>query len=164
MTSVAESFTDDQLRSAIRAGHDFWTALSDDDDPTLMELLTPAALGVMALGPLVPRTEIVVEELDPFRHPGPGIAARLRAFVGYSADDCHRMGLLSTATILGPGALRFSYTPVDEIRRYNEATLIEGRRIELELSEDRWLVEPIRRHDRAGVGVIDLAPLLGLES
>jgi hypothetical protein len=72
------------------------------------------------------------------------------------------MGLLSTATILGPSALRFSYTPADGKRGYNEATLIEGRRIELELSEHRWLVEPVRSHDRAGVDVVDLGPLLGL--
>ena len=147
------------LRAAIATGRVFWGALAEDDDERVVGLLSADALGVLGLGPLESGQQIPRSVLgDPLRAPGPQVAARVREFVGYSANDCRRMGLFTQATVLGLDAIRLSYSMADEPRPVAAGELVEGRRIELILDEGRWLVDPIRAHDRHGIATVDLTP------
>lgn len=157
--SVA-SFGPSELKDAVLTGSAFWDALAADDDERLIGLLSADALAVLGLDTLEAGRVIARPDLlDPFRPPGPLVAARLRDYLGFSARDCGRMGLFSVATILDEHALRLSYSIADEPRRVEAGDLIEGRRIELQLDEGRWLVDPIRAHDRPGIATVDLGPL-----
>ena len=125
----------------------------------MVGLLSADALGVLGLGTLGSGQEIPRSVIgDPLRARGHEVARRIREFVGYSADDCRRMGLFTRATVLGPNTIRLSYSIADEPRPVAAGELVEGRRIELTLDEGRWLVDPLRTHDRPGIATVDLAP------
>jgi hypothetical protein len=70
--------------------------------------------------------------------------------------------MLNQATRLEDGDLRISYAlGVGRTARAIAAgTPIEGWRLELSWVEGAWLVDPIHAHDRRGVAVVDLGPLL----
>ena len=149
-------FSREQLVAAIAVGNRYWQALADDDNRALLELLTGDTLEALALPDLAPGTPI--PERDPLVTPGPGMAARIREYIGYDADDCRRMGLATSATMLTVDTVMFMYTPTDTGYRIEAGTLIAGRFVEFTLDEGRWLVAPIRRH-RPAIDDIDLAPL-----
>ena len=152
----AQRFSSEQLLAVLQVGRKFWAALANDDDDTLLSILTAGALEIVSAGPITRMGEVPIQ-------PGPEIAKRIRDLIGFSAEDCRRMELYPRATCLGPSAIRILYIIAGgEPEPVPDLSSVQGRRIEFELDAGRWLVEPTRAHDRPAIEMIDLKPLLDL--
>jgi hypothetical protein len=152
---LASALVPAQIPDAFVAGNRFWQALASNDDDTLLKILAASVLEVLGHGPLEARSKHAIG--DPLTQPGLAIAARLRAHVGYERNDCARMSPATIVNILSPTAVRLFYMPADDEVPFEAGTSLSGRFLELDLDEGRWLVDPIRAHDRPEIAQFTFA-------
>jgi hypothetical protein len=148
--------TPEQLGAAVDVGDAFWTALADDDDEAARRLMAAAPLAILARGPITPGTPYMSSVGDAFAPPGPGIAGRIRDHLRIDRRDCGRIGTVSRAERLNDRELRIAYAIADKPTYIAAGKPYTGWRFELVLDEGRWLVDPMRAHDREAVEIVDL--------
>jgi hypothetical protein len=151
---MTPEFRPEQLNAATEAGSRFWQALADNDDEALKSVLGANVLEILGHGPLRARSAHQVG--NPLTPPGLAIAARIREHIGYERADCARMGLSTVVGVLSPTAIRLFYTPTDTVIHFDAGATLAGRFLELDLDEGRWLVDPIRAHDRPEIATLSL--------